>query len=207
VLAVQSLSDSKFEALLEVFNRSEGGISAARIRRDAGAILGPGAEGVERVDSLFAWAGTSASRELSAADAAAAAVTDLPTADASDAAALQERLERLLASPDLRLFGLTLRSLIRDDMFSGAEVMTDIRPVFDAESARTGIVIHRLNFSIRGADGAVTPVSVSLDDEDVEVLIGVLESAKQRAQTLSELFQSKGLPLVDIGLVAEEDDG
>lgn len=79
-----------------------------------------------------------------------------------------------------------------DQLYASANVVTDVRPVFDGDRASVAgaLVAQTLQIRFVGGNGSAEEqqVSLALDLDDIEKLIAELEKAKQKAQCAKERF-------------------
>ena len=84
--------------------------------------------------------------------------------------------------------------------FGRTRVLTDIRPIFDTTkdaNLEAGIVIHTLNIHYH-QEGEHKDFFVTLDDNDLDMLIFALERAKAKAQNLKQHLKKTKLMCIDI---------
>lgn len=120
---------------------------------------------------------------------------------ADDRPSFEERLAQLLSIDSL---GVTVRagmlSLENEHTFRESRIVTDIRPVFEPdepEAAPVGaVIVHTLKISYRG-DNNAKDFFVALDNEEVRELIGQLERARMKAESLKSLLKMTEVSYID----------
>lgn len=94
-------------------------------------------------------------------------------------------------------------------VFAAANVITDVRPVFDGDRAAiAGAIVTqtlRLKYLDDGAQRSERELSLALDIEDIDKLIDELEKARKKAECAKEGFGKK--TGADIFVVGEETYG
>ncbi|TDE36316.1 hypothetical protein [Antarcticimicrobium sediminis] len=94
-------------------------------------------------------------------------------------------------------------------VFASANVITDVRPVFDGDHASiAGAIVTqtlRIQYVGSGGQGGEQEVSLALDLDDIKKLIAELEKAKQKAECAKESFGQK--TGADIFVIGEETYG
>lgn len=119
----------------------------------------------------------------------------------------KQSLTKLLASETIRLPAKSLQlSTDHSALFASANVVTDVRPVFDGDrnAVEGGIIIQTLRLHYFEG-GEEKDVSIALDVEDLKNVIAELEKAKNKAETTRKLFTEK--TGMDIFIVGEESYG
>lgn len=124
---------------------------------------------------------------------------ELQTTDPSELVRLEGTLKKLLGVRRLWMVSKA-RDLQTEyeSTFCDARIVTDMRPVFDAgvkESPVGFALTHSLKLEYHHHDEH-TAIYISMDKGDIETLLLVLERAKQKASTLSELAASCKLPIL-----------
>jgi hypothetical protein len=121
--------------------------------------------------------------------------------DPTLASNLSNALQKLLRIPSLSIGAKATDVLFQiERSYSGARVISDVRPVFDLETDEisAALVIHtlKLEYFSRDADNS-REFFISLDATDIDNLINTLTRAKRKAKKLRELLQSSSITYVD----------
>lgn len=124
---------------------------------------------------------------------------ELQTTDPSELVRLEGTLKKLLGVRRLWMVSKA-RDLQTEyeSTFCDARIVTDMRPVFDADVKESPVgfaLTHSLKLEYHHHDEH-TAIYISMDKGDIETLLLVLERAKQKASTLSELAASCKLPIL-----------
>ena len=85
-----------------------------------------------------------------------------------------------------------------EHIFCNARVISDMRPVFDAniEEAPTGFTVaHTLKIGYHHGDKH-TSIYIAMDKQDIESMIETLQRAQQKSATLAKLWKSKNLSIL-----------
>ncbi len=94
-------------------------------------------------------------------------------------------------------------------LFAAANIVTDVRPVFDEDrkSVAGAIVVQtlRIRFVESGGTDVQKEMSLALDSDDIDKLIAELEKAKQKAECAKERFSENTDD--DVFVVGEETYG
>lgn len=113
----------------------------------------------------------------------------------------ESRLNELLGidSLDIKVRAGRL-SLENEHTFQEARVLTDIRPVFEPQDPRAkpegAIVLHTLKISYL-SEGEVKDFFVTLDAYAANSLLGQLERANSKAESLGEVLEATHLRYID----------
>lgn len=120
--------------------------------------------------------------------------------DASGLSGLEKTLPELLG-----VHPLTVLSKARDlrvdfqNTFCDSRVITDMRPVFDAEVKQDPIgfvLTHTLKLEYHDQGGEHVKIHIALDKDDIDQLSLVLRRAKDKAETLSRVAAKSGLKIL-----------
>lgn len=87
-----------------------------------------------------------------------------------------------------------------------SRVITDIRPVFDADPTRGplgSVLVHTLRLDFY-AEGKLQSLSFALESDDIRQMIETLERAEAKAVSLGELLDGTGIARFDLGGDANE---
>lgn len=113
---------------------------------------------------------------------------------------LRTNLRKLLKVPSISL-GAKATSVLFENERSlvNARILTDIRPVFELESANVGgaLVIHTLKLEYYSDGDGAKEFFVSLDSDDIDTLILKLERAKQKAEKLKGVLSAASVRLIE----------
>ncbi|MEO1196629.1 MAG: hypothetical protein AAFX45_10695 [Pseudomonadota bacterium] len=137
-------------------------------------------------------------------------VADLPKATIEWYKAVRKDFIRLLDCDGVRLPAKALHlSTDFESLFASANVVTDVRPVFDGDrSSLVGAVVVqtlRVHYVGNGRGHTSGELSLALDADDIEKLIDELKKAAMKADTAKREFGEKlG---ADIFVVGEETYG
>jgi hypothetical protein len=121
---------------------------------------------------------------------------DFDLRDRKDAPQLRKRFQRLLNIETLNTLSKAIK-LQRDGerLYCGAKIISDIRPVFGADVAEkptSAVILHTLKIGYHER-GEHKDFFLVLDEQDLERLQEVIERAKSKGATLTELLQAAGL--------------
>lgn len=124
---------------------------------------------------------------------------DLRVTDPSELERLENTFERILSVHPLSMMAKA-RDLLyeHENTFCDARVVTDMRPVFDADIKLppTEVVItHTLKIEYHHA-GQHTEIHISVDKDDIDTLIAVLFRAQEKSATLAAVLNKSGLTKV-----------
>lgn len=111
----------------------------------------------------------------------------------------RNRLSKILSVRSLSIGAKAQRLLFEHEKnLTGARIVTDLRPVFGdkvADGPAALIIIHELKLSyLEGSE--IKDVFFAMDTKDLQVLMDVLERAKQKNETLKSLVTSANLPCI-----------
>ncbi len=112
---------------------------------------------------------------------------------------IKTRLSQLLDADSLVLASKANSVMFEhDNIFTKARVLTDIRPVFGAntEVTQAAMIIHNLRIHYhRGEDHK--DFFVAMDTQDVQKLINTLERAKKKAESLKSVLAAANIPYIE----------
>lgn len=135
---------------------------------------------------------------------ALAALTASPQLEVSDdeREVLASRLDRVLSVDSVAVMhkALTLAAS-HERTFQRAEVMTDIRPVFDGDVNRPlvgALISHDLQIEVIVNDRLETIV-ITLDSQDVDALRSMLNRADEKASVLKQLLANMSVAYLGWG--------
>jgi hypothetical protein len=207
---IKSLSDSDIERVLEVLS---GAIAAADAERIS-ALLIPALPALQGDDigklaatlySLYQFRGHSdISLDRFVKDISDATATvengDARTSSEEERKVLSEKLKSLLTVRPLSLISKA-HQLHGEagNLFSGAKVISDIRPVWEGdptEHPEGTVIIQTLKLSYYDIEGP-KELYLNLSDDDIETLISALERARDKAVTLTALAKEGWLRVID----------
>lgn len=124
-------------------------------------------------------------------------VSRSPNLSDVDSDDLKARLEELLRTSSVSLLTRGQELLFeRDNVFTGARVVSDIRHLFARDGAERidgAVVIHSLRIRKRGAD---KPTTIALDVADLEQLRAAVDRALAKEVALRSQIVSGGTPLI-----------
>jgi len=114
---------------------------------------------------------------------------------------LKNRLAQLLDIDSLRTIVKAV-NLLRENTntFSNARTITDVRPIFDAEVETNSIdcvILNTLKLSYV-TNGELQEFFISMDDSDINLLIKVLDRAKNKTNALKSLLKDTKLSCVNV---------
>ena len=116
--------------------------------------------------------------------------------DESQTGELQQSLKRILDVHPLSMVAKGKDLLYEfENLFCDARVVTDIRPVFDADihvPPREVVVTHTLKLEYHHS-GVHTEIHIALDKNDIDSLIEVLVRAQEKSDTLLPILTKAGL--------------
>lgn len=91
-------------------------------------------------------------------------------------------------------------SLENEHSLQDARVLTDLRPIFEPENPekppKGAVILHTLKISYRG-DNRIKNFFVTLDTEDMRMLLEQLERANLKAQSLKSILKAAQVPHID----------
>ena len=124
---------------------------------------------------------------------------DLGVSEPSELERLETTFRRILSVHPLSMMA-KVRDLLYEyeNTFCDARVITDIRPVFDADIKvpPTEVVItHTLKMEYHHS-GKHTELYIAVDKDDIDVLIGVLLRAQEKSTTLTSVLMKSSLTKV-----------
>jgi hypothetical protein len=112
----------------------------------------------------------------------------------------RERIKRFLALD--RSLGLTAKAFDLlteyDKVFCNARVVTDMRPIFTTDVARSPdalVLVHTLRIAYHEG-GDLKAVYVAMDTSDVDSLLTTLDRARKKEASLESLAKQAGVPLL-----------
>jgi len=115
---------------------------------------------------------------------------------------LMERLETLLKARGAIEVIAKARDVLTDNqrVFLGTRILTDLRPVFGAESLDEpagAVILHNLKV-VFSEDLTEKEFFVTLDELDLERLSNVIIRARNKAKALKHAWHKTGIPVVDV---------
>jgi hypothetical protein len=113
-----------------------------------------------------------------------------------DLQACRPALEQLLSAESIILAAKAIDLSFDVERFCVASrIITDIRPVFDAERSEIigSTIRHTLRLEYTGIDGTVTSVSVGLDADDIAHLKDACEEATLKVEAAKRLLEKSGV--------------
>lgn len=117
-------------------------------------------------------------------------------------ARLSERLVPLLSSGALSSTANALELLTQHERnFSGARVVTDIRPIFSRtveDPPEGAVIVQTLQLDTWDRDGASETYHVAMDEADLQELRAAIERAITKTATLREFLSGTGLTLFEL---------
>jgi hypothetical protein len=119
---------------------------------------------------------------------------------ADEIAALMPVVDRLLQTPSLNIAAKARALLTDGNSYCRSRVLTDVRPIFGAdiaESPKAALVVHHLTLSYHASSPSVADVIVSLDADDIEDLIEVLQRAQTKQKRLQSLLTEARVTYLD----------
>ena len=113
-----------------------------------------------------------------------------------------ERFRTLLDNESLTVSARATSLLFEyERAFHRARILTDIRPVFQGQAdtpPNTALLVHMLRLTYHQSDErGHKEFHVSMDDEDLQDLIDVLNRAKIKAKTLKKLLLASKITCID----------
>jgi hypothetical protein len=124
---------------------------------------------------------------------------DLRITDQSELDRLENTFKRILNVHPLSMIAKAKDLLYEyENTFCDARIVTDIRPVFDADiqvPPTEMVITHTLKLEYHHA-GKHTEVHIAVDKNDMEILMGVLLRAQDKSATLSAVLGKAGLSKV-----------
>lgn len=128
------------------------------------------------------------------------AIGDAKIADVTTAKARQPLIAELMETPALAT-SAKARSLLADgNSYCSAKILTDIRPIFSedaSEAPKAALVVHHLTLSYHASGNEKTDMIVSLDSDDIDDLMEVLERAKAKERGLHLVMSEAKIALLD----------
>lgn len=114
----------------------------------------------------------------------------------------RDRMVRLLSVESIDV-GLKANELLLDHEHTihSARVLTDIRPVFGIdleEPAKAAVIVHMLKISYHDESSEVKEFYVALDTGDISRLMGVLERADAKAESLRESLKDTDMDYIHV---------
>jgi hypothetical protein len=113
----------------------------------------------------------------------------------------KERLLQLLSVSSLHLIAKAHDVLLEHaHTFSGARILSDIRPVFGEnveEPPTAAVIVHMLNL-VYYRNGEREEFVVALDTTDIQLLLDALERAKKKTDSLKSTIESTGLTYLEV---------
>lgn len=193
---LRTISDSTFQDLVIAWEQSPAsvpsidGLSASDIEGLKEAVLE-----LYRVRDFF---GEKISKF--AADISVALQKDSGFAD-SELPEFGARLAKMLAIPPLGVVAKAASlSTEFERRFCTARILTDARPVF-VESASSlpeaMMVTHTLRVTFHDDTGAMREVYVTMDDDDLDILRGLVDRAGEKSKSLRSLFAIAKVQVVE----------
>lgn len=89
-----------------------------------------------------------------------------------------------------------------DHIFSGARILTDLRPVYDLNVAQTpsaATVVHMLKITHRDNYQRKFDSYFALDSNDLEAMKGLIERAQKKEETLRQVMKDTGVTILAAG--------
>jgi hypothetical protein len=86
-----------------------------------------------------------------------------------------------------------------ENVFCGARILTDVRPVFGSDPSvapNAAVMVHMLNLSYHH-EGQLKELYIAMDTLDIEVLREVLDRADLKSQSLKSLIKRAGVTYLD----------
>ncbi|MCA1567032.1 MAG: hypothetical protein LC803_15555 [Acidobacteria bacterium] len=112
---------------------------------------------------------------------------------------LKPRLAKLLEVNSF-VVGTKAISMLQehDNIFYRARVLTDIRPVFGVapDAVQAAVIVHNLMIHHHQGENH-KDFYVTLDTQDVQILIDILERAKVKAESLKSLLATSNIPYIE----------
>jgi len=113
----------------------------------------------------------------------------------------EEHLTQLLSLDPLRLTVRAGRlSLENEHTLQDVRILTDVRAAFDPDDPKApplgAVILHTLKISYRG-DNTYKDFFVALDADGVNRLLGELERANDKAESLKSVLSAAELPYID----------
>jgi hypothetical protein len=106
------------------------------------------------------------------------------------------RAEAILSVPSLDLIARAHNVLLEHACtYSSARVFSDVRAVFGddvASEPQAAVIVHMLNITYHSA-GRRETIAVALDEKDIDQLIAVLERARTKNTTLTNMIEKSGV--------------
>jgi hypothetical protein len=124
---------------------------------------------------------------------------DPPVLDKALTETLRNRLVEFFEIHSIETSSRATMLAADDPTFSYGEVITDVRPVFNiaGDSIEATFIVHRLTVDFF-KDDAEESLTLSMDEEEVDDLIDVLQDAKRRAELIRRSYRGEA-PLLEIG--------
>lgn len=114
---------------------------------------------------------------------------------------VKSALERILSCEES--LGTTSKALSvmvqHGRIFKGAQILTDIRPVFHSDPKKTPaatVLVHTLKIDFL-ENGEPKSYFVALDSRDLDILQGVLDRARAKQITLKKVIEETGIAYLD----------
>jgi len=113
-----------------------------------------------------------------------------------------EQLEKLFEEKDgtLSIINKALRLMCEyENIFIRSRVLTDMRPVFKTnieEGPAVVVILHSLKLMYR-KEREINNFFITLDSDDLDILINTLERAKKKAKLLHDTLNEKGLRYIE----------
>lgn len=112
----------------------------------------------------------------------------------------RERLIRVFKIENLLVVAKAL-SVLQDNekTFSGARILTDVRPVFGSDigvAPRAAVIVHMLNLTFY-SEGQLKELFIAMDTADVQMLREVLDRADLKSETLKSVIEKADVKYLD----------
>jgi hypothetical protein len=204
--AIQHLihfSASDFEAFLDALSRAEPSLDQDKFWSHVAAHVKHVDQAVVKsiVHEVFEMDDARTEMEInefaeSIAEAAAFAKSEKFPFEEGDRKTLKERLVRIFEGR--KGFNITRKAmgvlLNQEHVFIHAQMLTDIRPVFNekGDSVDAAVIVHNLRIHF-GEDSEHKDFYVALDTSDIQSLRDVLDRADAKAKCLQGLLKTSGV--------------
>jgi len=197
---IAALSEDDFVVFLEALKSIPTEIRQHRVFPDV-LIPGRADNGESMKGAAFALALGRAQRRASIAETAAGLKQTVTGLNPEQLGVLEQRATAILDIESLDLIARSHYVLLEHSRtYSSARIISDIRAVFGDEvnvQPDGAVIVHMLNVIYNSA-GRRENISLALDEKDIDLLMAVLERAREKNKTLKQTIEKSGLKYVKV---------
>jgi hypothetical protein len=128
------------------------------------------------------------------------ALVDANVGTADEIQGVMPSIIAMMQTPSVAMSAKARVLLLDGNSYCRARILTDVRPVFGddaSEAPRAALIVHHLTLSYHKAGPETEEMIVSLDSDDIDDLMKMLERAKAKERQLHLLLSEAKLPALD----------